>query len=370
MGICVIYTFKKNVKIQNKALLAICILWALLYGLRGYYVGNDTDGYAGYFDDKLPVRNYGTYDNPQETLEPGFILLTNILHTINGNATFLFLVNAFLMFIFIFYLYKDRKTGIWGLLCFFTMSMSFMSMIIAMRQSFAIISVLLSLVFLKRIEIKGKKFLKSLLSNKDFYLASFFFIFSFFIHRTSILLVPAIILIQIIQINKKIALTIISVVFVISTVLPNSVYTVFDVALKLVSRIGEENIALLGDRYAESFGESQITFLKILSWCIPMFITTWYTKEDIIKSFNFKCMLFSFVIYMLFSSSTMVIRLSMLFQIIGFTCFIPDIVYKKKNIALLYVVFTLLYYYSAYQAFNNWNTLLDSNLPYYFFWEK
>jgi hypothetical protein len=38
----------------------VCILWALIFGLRGYHVGNDTIGYANFFQNKnIPYVNYG-----------------------------------------------------------------------------------------------------------------------------------------------------------------------------------------------------------------------------------------------------------------------------------------------------------------------
>lgn len=363
----VIYTYNKNIKIKNRYLLITCILWALLYGLRGYVVGNDTSGYALFFENQKGA-GYGTIDNPDETLEWGFILIAKILSLITNWPTFFFLVQAFAMYFLIYNEYKGKYGGLWGLLCFTTMSESFMALIIPVRQSFSIIIVILSLLCFRQIEDHHS--FGRLLRNKWFWTGILLFIFSINVHRSSIILFPLLLLIYFVPLNKFAAQCIVVIVFVTTMFLPDAIGDFFDLVLSQVSGISDETVNLMASRYAFNWGESGgYTWLKMFSWCVPFFVTITLTEKKLINSFNFKCLIMAFILYVMLGRSTMVIRISLLFQVLGFMMFIPNKVFRDKKLAGLYLIFTVLFIYSRYAQYIRWNTLFDTNIPYYFFWE-
>lgn len=368
MAIFVLLAYRANIKVQNRFIFLSCLMWTLIYGLRGYDVGNDTLGYAAFFDESIKYKSgYGSIERPNETMEWGFVLIASTLHLLSENATFLFMVNAAMMFSLVYFLYKNKRTGLWGLLCFFVMSQSFMTLIVALRQSFSIICVLISLYFLRKVKFPIK--LKTVLAERNFWLGISLYIFSIFIHRSSILLIPMLVLVSLVHLNRRIVFVIVGITFFLSTMIPDSVGIIFDLALSHISGMSDDKVALLGDRYADTFGETGMSLLRKLSWSFPIVFTVYFSKDKHLDNFQFKCLILAYVVYMLLSGSDMVIRLSMLFQVIGFCYIIPDIVYRKKSIAILYAIFTILFFYSSYNAFNHWDTWSDSNLPYHFFWE-
>lgn len=363
----VLYTYKKDIKTKNRFLLITCILWALLYGLRGYIVGNDTPGYAAFFENQKGM-GYGTIDNPDETLEWGFILVAKVISLFTNWPTFFFLVQAFLMYLLIYNEYKDKEGGLWGLLCFTIMSESFMLLIVAARQSFSIIFVIISLLCFKR--IGESKSVGKLFKNKWFWMGMALFIFSVNVHRSSIILFPLLIVAYLIPLNKIAAQCIVVVVFLVTIFMPDTIGDLFDLALSQISGISDETVNLMASRYAFNWGESGgYTMLKMFSWCVPFFVTVSLTDKQKINSFQFKCLILALILYVMLGRSTMVNRLSLLFQVLGFAMFIPDKVYHEKKLAILYIAFTVLFFYSTYARYARWNTLFDTNLPYYFFWE-
>ena len=170
--------------------------------------------------------------------------------------------------------------------------------------------------------------------------------------------------------NKKAAIAVISLVFVLSISFSSVAGDMFDIALSFVGGLSEDNVNLLAERYKENFGSSSMTLLKVSSWCMPLLVTVLNSQESTLKSFQFSCLMMGFILYILFGSATMCIRMSMMFQIIGFSVFIPEAVNKNTNLRLLYLSFTALYFYSAYQTYVRWITNFDdSTLPFYFIWE-
>lgn len=150
----ILFSYKKSIGKQNKCLLAICVLWSLVWGLRGYGVGNDTPEYAKYFNGTgIPFWGYGTVDCPGDTIEPGFIIIGKFLSLFSDSPTFFFLSVAILQFSAIYYLYKDRCASLWGLLFFFIVGLGYEAAIIATRQSLSLSLVLWSVYLLERVEI-------------------------------------------------------------------------------------------------------------------------------------------------------------------------------------------------------------------------
>lgn len=365
----ILFSYKKSISKQNKCLLAICVLWSLVWGLRGYGVGNDTPYYAKYFDGTgIPFWGYGTVDCPGDTIEPGFIFIGRFLSFFSDSPTFFFMSVAILQFSAIYYLYKDRCVSLWGFLFFFIVGLGYEAAIIATRQSLSLSLVLWSICLMEKADIQTNK-ISYLIKNKKFMLAVSLFVFALFTHRTSLLIFPVLILLYFWRPTKKQAYIIISSVFLLSLIIPNSVKVIFDAALSQISLISDDNINLLGSRYEDSF-DSNITIVKIFLWAIPVFTCLHYTKREKINTFAFKCFIVSVILNMLLTGTTMIERLSITFTLLGFRVFVPVEVVKNKKVALIFIVSSLLFLARTYQGFVFWDSRVDSMVPYYFFWEK
>ena len=46
----VFISYRKTTKINNGYFAIACLLWVIVFGFRGYNVGNDTSEYAAFFD--------------------------------------------------------------------------------------------------------------------------------------------------------------------------------------------------------------------------------------------------------------------------------------------------------------------------------
>jgi hypothetical protein len=365
----ILFSYKKSIGKQNKCLLAICVLWSLVWGLRGYGVGNDTPEYAKYFNGTgIPFWGYGTVDCPGDTIEPGFIIIGKFLSLFSDSPTFFFLSVAILQFSAIYYLYKDRCASLWGLLFFFIVGLGYEAAIIATRQSLSLSLVLWAVCLLEKADISKLNF-SLLRKNRKVLLAVFLFVLALYTHRTSLLIFPVLVLLYFWRPTKKHAYIIISSVFLITLLIPNSVKIVFDAALSQISLISDDNINLLGNRYKGSF-ESDITIIKIILWAIPVFTCLHYTKREKVNTFAFKCYMVSVILNMLLTGTTMIERLSITFTLLGFRVFVPVEVVKNKKVALIFIVSSLLFLARTYQGFVFWDSRVDSMVPYYFFWEK
>lgn len=365
----ILFSYKKSIGKQNKCLLVICVLWSLVWGLRGYGVGNDTPEYAKYFNGTgIPFWGYGTVDCPGDTIEPGFIIIGKFLSLFSDSPTFFFLSVAILQFSAIYYLYKDRCASLWGLLFFFIVGLGYEAAIIATRQSLSLSLVLWAVCLLEKADISKLNF-SLLRKNRKVLLAVFLFVLALYTHRTSLLIFPVLVLLYFWRPTKKNAYIIISSVFLITLLIPNSVKIVFDAALSQISLISDDNINLLGSRYEGSF-ESDITIIKIILWAIPVFTCLHYTKREKVNTFAFKCYMVSVILNMLLTGTTMIERLSITFTLLGFRVFVPVEVVKNKKVALIFIVSSLLFLARTYQGFVFWDSRVDSMVPYYFFWEK
>lgn len=365
----ILFSYKKSIGKQNKCLLAICVLWSLVWGLRGYGVGNDTPEYAKYFNGTgIPFWGYGTVDCPGDTIEPGFIIIGKFLSLFSDSPTFFFLSVAILQFSAIYYLYKDRCASLWGLLFFFIVGLGYEAAIIATRQSLSLSLVLWAVCLLEKADISKLNF-SLLRKNRKVLLAVFLFVLALYTHRTSVLIFPVLVLLYFWRPTKKHAYIIISSVFLITLLIPNSVKIVFDAALSQISLISDDNINLLGNRYKGSF-ESDITIIKIILWAIPVFTCLHYTKREKVNTFAFKCYMVSVILNMLLTGTTMIERLSITFTLLGFRIFVPVEVVKNKKVALIFIVSSLLFLARTYQGFVFWDSRVDSMVPYCFFWEK
>lgn len=354
---------------ENLIFLMTSLLWGIIFGLRRNNVGNDSTMYSMFYRGES-IEGLGTYEINSETKEYGFTLVANLLHRISPEVVFFYLAVAVAVYGLIYFVYKNKSTGYWGYLCFFLMSATFATLIIAMRQSMSIAFILLGLFLLKHVKYDGIKDLHRIIKDKYFLLGICAFLFSISVHRSTIILLPILVLAYFVRYTRKAALINILVVFVFTVLLSSQIGDLFNLALSIVGGFSDDNVSLLAVRYSGDLGESSMTLLKIASWCVPLAFTVKYSSEDVLRSFEFSCLMIAFTLYIMFGSATMCIRMSMLFQIIGFSVFVPEVVNTKPDVRKMYIVFTLLFFYSAYKTYSNWLVYpYDSTLPFYFFWE-
>ena len=371
MFLFVILMLKNRNSVDNKILLLFCFLWTLIAGLRSYVVGNDTMGYTAFFEGtNRGGVGYGTVQFPGETIEWGFVALSRLLHQISENGTFFLFINGLLVYFSIFLIYKNRKYGLWGLLMFMTIGNNFVALNTAIRQSFSIAILLVGLYFISLMPKKDKTISWYRYIQKPYALIGICLcIFAGTVHRTSIMLFPLLALVWFMPMRKKIAYACVSVAFIISIFFASYVGTFFDTMLTLIGGLSDDNVALLGDRYSDSFGETSSSLIRNLAWVIPCLACIGNSSGEKIKSFNMKCYIFSVCAYLLFSASYMVTRLNLVFLILGFTVAVPEKVEKNEKLRMFYILATLYYLWRAYAGFEKWPVWQDSSLPYYFFWE-
>lgn len=367
-----VFVANNNRKESNKVLFFSCLLWALIAGLREYGVGNDTAGYTAFFEGtNYNGIGYGTVDMPGETIEWGFVALSRFLHSLSSSGTFFLLANGLIVYLAIFLTYKNRRYGLWGLLLFMIIGNNFIALNTAIRQSYSIGLLLIGLYFIFRLPSKTKEmsWYRYLTQTPKFIIGIACCLFAATIHRTSIMLFPLLGLVWFVPMTKKIGYACVGFAFVFSLFFSSYIGSFFDSMLLLIGGLSEDNIALLGDRYADTFGETTSSLIRNLAWTAPCLCAVACADKEKIKSFNMKCYVFSVCAYLLFSASYMVTRLNSVFLILGFAVAVPEQVEKKQNIRVFYILVTLYYLWRAYAGFEKWPFYQDSSLPYKFFWE-
>lgn len=370
-----LYSRDKSERIENAGMIVACILWTLIFGLRAYCVGNDTPGYAAFFENRnIPGVGYGTVDFPGDTIESGFIIVSRILHFFSSSATFFFTAIAVTFFsgIYLVYRYGCRSNMIWCFLLSNIIGNTFICAISMMRQTMSISVLLISLFFFFRFYSKNQYELKlkKIYSNIDFILFVFLGAFSMLIHRTSFMIFGALLILALIKNNKTISSIIILVSFFSSFFISDVAGSVMDIALEGIRGLSDENISLLGDRYESTMGQSEgMSIIRALSYCVPLLVTIRYTDEKDVNSFFFKCLIAAFVCQLLFSTSYMMNRLSIVFFILGMSKFIPEAAMKKRgDLYWLYIYVTIYYMWRTFVGYGKWPAT-DTMLPYYFVWQ-
>lgn len=355
-------------KQRNAFLFICCFVWALIFGLRGYNVGNDTPAYAGFFSCKNVWSGYGTYKDPEQSIEWGYVALNRILSIFSDSATFLFLVHGFLLFFVIYHLYKNKENSVMSLLWLMCFSSMLTVMMVALRQSFSVCFVLLSILMFSQLQ-KGQK-LRSCLSNKYFWLGVLFFVFSISIHRSSILFFPLLIIIGFVKFNKISIYIALSSALVIALLFSEVLSEVFDMGIMMIGEVDDEKISLLADRYKDYMDNPAASLANILSTSIPVFMTTHLSKDEEVNSLSFKCLIVGIVVYLLFSSSPIISRYVLVFIILGYSVVIPRAVNKNPRIFLFYFAVTAYYLWRAFVRFgDDLDSLNNTYILYKFFWE-
>lgn len=366
------YSKDRGIKVTNKCLAISCILWTLIFGLRGYMVGNDSPNYAAYFENRnTPGVGYGTIDYPGDSIEWGFIAITRLLHFISDSATFFFLAEAVVLFFCIYHIYRigSKSNSVWCLLLLNIAGVTFFSLMSMMRQTLSICVLFLALfIFYRYYENKD------IISRKKRFqvmvLSASLAVLSVFVHRSSMMIFGGLFVIMLWKNTRKFSYIIMVASFVFAFFFGSLIGDLMDFALISISGFADEKIALLGDRYADTMADHEgMSLIRAMSYLIPMMVTIRYSEDDEINSFFFKCMIVAFSCQLLFSQSYMMNRLSIVFLVLGMCKFVPQAAMKKgSNLYVFYIIVTLYYLWRAFVGYGKWPDT-DSTLPYYFFWE-
>lgn len=159
--------------------------------------------------------------------------------------------------------------------------------------------------------------------------------------------------------------------FLISVFGRDLISSYFDLMLSLVGNVSDDNVSLMQERYEDDFASRDFSLVRASTWTLVLILSIWSSKKEDISKYNYKCLIVAFVLYMLLGTSSMGLRISVVFQIIGFTVIVPSSITNKKIIRCLFALLTLAFIINSYRSFESWAIEnMDSGLPYYFFWEK
>lgn len=369
MAIIVFFTDNASVKKRNRYLAIILAIWCFLFGFRHKSVGNDSPGYAAFFTGHGDTWIYGTIDAPGDTMEWGFVEISRLLHCFSTNYTFYYFAVSLLFIVPMYFYYKDKKYGIWSLLLFIVMSKTFFGLPIMVRQTMSIGLVLISLLLFNDAKIVGS--FKAIVHNKKLLLGVALFVFSIFVHRTSLMLFPLLLGVFFMRINKTVCYVVVVLSFVISMFGRELISSYFDLMLSFVGGFSDDNINLLQERYQDDFASRDFSIVRASTWTLTLLLSVWSTNKEDIKKYSFKCLIIAFVLYMLLGTSSMGLRISVAFQIIGFSVIVPTSISNNKKAKYLLAILTSAFILNSYSNFESWAMeKMDSGLPYYFFWEK
>lgn len=369
MVLFIVLTYNSTINRQNRYLALFLSIWCLLFGLRHKSVGNDSPGYTAFFEGHGETWIYGTINNPGDTIEWGFIEISRFLHLVSSSYTFFFFVISMMFLIPMYFYYKDKKFSLWSLLFFIVMSKTFFGLPIMARQTMSIGLVLIALLFF--IHAKIDFTYKNIIHNKKVIFGVALFVFSIFVHRTSLILFPLLLGVFFLRINKMACYVVVVITFLISMFGRDLISTYFDLMLGLVGNVSDDNVSLMQARYEDAFASRDFSLVRASTWTLALLLSIWSSNKEDISKYNYKCLIVAFVLYMLLGTSSMGIRISVVFQIIGFSVIVPSSITANKVAKKMLVLLTLVFIINSYSNFESWAIEnMDSGLPYYFFWEK
>lgn len=347
-----------------------CVLWALIFGLRAYSVGNDTRGYAGFYEGtNAAYWGYGTYRAADETLEMGFIYIVRILRTISTSATFFFLIHGFFLFSLIYFYYRNRRTSLMSLLWLMTFGSMIVTLMVAQRQSWSLCFVMLSVILLYAIPIHLNEKYKSIFFNYRFGLSVLCFTIAIFIHRSSVIIFPVLLCVYLLHNSKMISYTTLILTLVFAIFYGETVSKILEMFLLQIGGIGYEKVSLLSERYINGVYLESASVVRFLSLVIPACVSIYYSKDEKVNSFSFKCYIIGLVLYMLFSTSAVISRIVAVFVVLGFRDAIPNL-RKNSYLNVFYIMVSTYYLWRCIAGyFTDAHTLQNTYVLYKFIWE-
>lgn len=371
MFVFVLISFGTKQQYRNVMFAVVCILWTIVYGFRGMDVGNDTINYVYFFQNKNGF--YGTLDKPTDGIEPGFLLLMRIVLSIINNPTVIYTLQSSFMFYVIYKLYTrvNPRYAIWSLLFFFVVNWSYITLLsVAFRQA---ISVSLLLYGLYLFEVQKEKYANTRLKwyQKKQLVASFLvLLFAATVHKSTLVFIPIILFTFYFKLNRLVASVALLVTFVISVFFSQLISQLYDFAMLQFGSSDSEMISML-ENYSGSAKDANSTLLGSLARTIIYLIIVFATNKNRVGSVYFNNLVLAGCLFNILSFSLQAGRVLFVFTLFSGCMYIPLTVGKNKLLKAAFIVFTLLYMYRSYSAFNNWEqvNIGDTTLPYKFIWE-
>ena len=366
-----LYSMRLNFSKFKRCLIVICLVWICIFGLRSGLVGNDTNNYVSFFLNKNAGMGYGDLNGRSE-VEPGLIFITRIIKFVSDSFTIWFLIIAAWLWLAIYNFYiiiTDYKKIAPGLLAIFLMANTFVTLMVAMRQATAICVFLTGIILIiKNNYIDGK--IKLHLGNKMQLVGLLFVIFTVFIHKSMILLIPIVLGAQFLKVTRTKLICFVLISCMISILFSDSIGSLFNLFFVSFGQLGIDFVnSDVMDVYAEDFGGNTQKITTYIAWALPAIVTIRLSDENEVQDLFFKIYVLSVCLFLLLSKTFLIERINSSLMLLGFTRFWPTIATKKSKWRVAYLCFLLLLLVNAFVRYNNWPST-DSCIPYYFFWEK
>lgn len=366
-----LYSMRLNFSGFKRCLIVICLVYICIFGLRSGLVGNDTNNYVSFFLNKNAGMGYGDLNGRSE-VEPGLIFITRIIKFVSDSFTIWFLIIAAWLWLAIYNFYiiiTDYKKIAPGLLAIFLMANTFVTLMVAMRQATAICVFLTGIILIiKNNYIDGK--IKLHLGNKMQLVGLLLVIFTVFIHKSMILLIPIVLGAQILKVTRTKLICFVLISCMISILFSDSIGSLFNLFFVSFGQLGIDFVnSDVMDVYAEDFGGNTQKITTYIAWALPAIVTIRLSDENEVQDLFFKIYVLSVCLFLLLSKTFLIERINSSLMLLGFTRFWPTIATKKSKWRVAYLCFLLLLLVNAFVRYNNWPST-DSCIPYYFFWEK
>ena len=357
-----------KIKAQKRLLALYCAAWAIIFGFRRDDVGNDTPGYTAFFENIGTGKTYGTIDNPDETLENGFLAISHLINLFTDSSTLVFLLIGIGVWGAVYLLYERLSdTPLLSLLFMMTITgKMFYTLGIAVRQTMSIILILYGFIFIIK---SGINSCRDILKSKWSLLGLLLLVLSVTVHRTTGIMTLVLLVLYFLKMSKPIAYLMIFTATGIAIFAAPVIGEMFDGFLSIVGAFSDETINLLGDRYMGDMTSFDYSGGAMLGWTVPALLTTYLTKKEMVNSFFYKIYIFSLCLNHVIQFSSMHIRLTPLFILLGFVMSVPSICRNNRLWYNFYLLIALFYLYLDYQMFARWDVDFDTAVPYYFLWQ-
>lgn len=338
------------------------VLFVGLFALRGDNVGGDTLEYCKYFEGK-DSSTYGTLKY-NENIEIGFRFLCVLLQQISLSH-FWFILSTSLISLIPFVLIVRKYSISAPLSYFYVICSNFCIMVVCIethiRQNIATALIMLAIYILNQNKLNRKTLFCGLLLS----------ICGLLTHTSIYLILPFLILLYFIPLNKAIAINII-ISSCIITVFFTKYYGEYFMGLMAILSPYEafDNITryMESDKYGLSDTVGIFThFAPIAFWVI---VNIYYSTYEELNNIYMKCLVIGSSLIIMSTSFGMSFRMFYALQILG-VCYIPQaIVNNKRAMCLNFFPYLYLFYRIVVGVMTPSNYNTDSHyLPYNFIFE-
>ncbi len=360
-----VYIYRFPPKTSKKLFAWICLLWALIFGLRSYGTGNDTPDYWDFFINKS--SQYGNVSGYSE-LEIGFLYFARFIKVFSNSPTFFFIVISSCLFFVIYKLYTEHSTNnnyYIGLLAAFLLVDLFVPLMVAIRQVTSFCVMIPGILLLTS---DGSNFVVKK-NKKKIFVGLCLLSLSILVHKSSIIIIPFLLLIYFVPMNRMVLTTLLCVSVILSFLFMEQIGYVFNTFFIM---FGDANFSSVNSDvmniYANDFGDNIQKTMTFIAWALPAFLNLYLADGKQIKSFYYRCYIISVCVFLLFSSSFLVHRIVTPLLLLGFTQYIPSCLKLKTRWYRVYLFFVLALLIKAFMRYSNWPAT-DTCLPYHFFWQ-